>query len=241
MSLRDDFGSNAGTSRGYGGGGYSGRAGGLGNGGVGGGMGGGMMGGGAARNGGIGSRTGMGTGKTMYGGMAMGRPGGPAMNPGAWGVRHNPNAVAHSALTRPARPPGLLGNPTPVSAIPNERILAVEDVPPYTPNVFNQNYLNSIVDFRNAMSQKYGWSGANVTPGPGPVPQAAPDALANDLTRFASPNAKPMDFYAGQGGLGVPGFSTTRDPYNKTPGFGDNNYSPRGFSGGGRGGSGGGW
>lgn len=79
MSARDDFGSNAGTSRGYAGG-----AGGLGNGGVGGGMGGGFQGGGAARNGGIGSSTGLTTGNTWHGNSAFGRAGGMAQ---AYGMR----------------------------------------------------------------------------------------------------------------------------------------------------------
>lgn len=56
-------------------------AGGLGNGGVGGGFGGGAnggMGAGAGRNGGYDNRTGLGTGATMYGNTAFGRPGGMA-------------------------------------------------------------------------------------------------------------------------------------------------------------------
>lgn len=171
MSARD---AESGSSSYKGG---SGRAGGLGNGGIGGGMGGGGnwgggMGGGAGRNGGIGNRTGMMTGNMMYGGMAMGRPGGMAMNPGAWGQR--PQApVQQAPMNRPAHQ-GLLGNPTPASSIPDERILAVEDVPPQAPvpNVFNQNYLNSIVDFRNAMKNQYGWG--NAMPGPGPMTSPAP-------------------------------------------------------------------
>lgn len=128
MSARDDFGSNAGRPGGYGGG-----AGGLGNGGVGGGMGGGFGGGGAGRMGGMGNRTGLTTGNRMYGGMAMGRPGGLAQNMGAWGMR--PQApVQQAPMNRPAHP-GLLGNPIPASSIPDERILAVEDVPPPQPSV----------------------------------------------------------------------------------------------------------
>lgn len=104
MSARDDFGSNAGTSRGYAGG-----AGGLGNGGVGGGMGGGFQGGGAARNGGIGSRTGLTTGNKMVGipgrnGLTFsGRPGGFAKEPGAYGIQSLP-AVAQGPLNRPTIP-----------------------------------------------------------------------------------------------------------------------------------------
>jgi hypothetical protein len=78
MSARD---SESGSSNYKGG---SGNAGGLGNGGVGGGMGGGHRGGGAGYNGGIGSRTGMTTGKDWYGNSAFGRAGG---NVAAYGMR----------------------------------------------------------------------------------------------------------------------------------------------------------
>jgi len=223
MSARD---AESGSSSYKGG---SGRAGGLGNGGIGGGMGGGGnwgggMGGGAGRNGGIGNRTGMMTGNMMYGGMAMGRPGGMAMNPGAWGMR--PQAAVQQAPM--GRPPGLLGNPTPASSIPDERILAVEDVlpPSPVPNVFNQNYLNSIVDFRNAMKNQYGWG--NAVPGPGPMPAnygvdlhygsgdwnttSTPDPLANDLSRFGNPGARPTKIGSVSGGLGVPGYNASRNP-----------------------------
>ncbi len=170
MSARDDFGSNAGTPRGYGGGGFGGRAGGLGNGGVGGGMGGGMMGGGAARNGGIGSQTGLGTGNRMYGGMAMGRPGGPAMNPGAWGVRPQPSVTQGPLSGMPRqRVPGVVPASVPgVNPVPEN----VPMPPAYTPNVFNQNYLNQITNFTDYMRNNYGWgaSNPNVTPGPGPAP-----------------------------------------------------------------------
>jgi hypothetical protein len=114
MAGRDDFGSNAGRPGGFGG------AGGLANGGIGGGMGGGLGGGGAGRNGGIGSRTGLTTGNTMFGGMAFGRPGGPAMNSSAWGVRPQPaiNQGPLSGVGRP-RPAAVAGvNPVP------------EDIPP---------------------------------------------------------------------------------------------------------------
>ena len=130
MSARD---SESGSSTYKGG---SGRAGGLGNGGIGGGMGGGGnygggMGGGAGRMGGIGSRTGLTTGTQMYGGMAFGRPGGNAMNPGAWGIRER-SPITQGPLNRPTRP-GLLGNPTP-TAVPGvnpvpEYVPALEDVP----------------------------------------------------------------------------------------------------------------
>ena len=98
MPARDDFGSGAGRPGGYGGG-----AGGLGNGGIGGGMGGGFAGGGAGRNAGIGSRTGLTTGNTMFGGMAMGRPGGFAMNSSAFGIRPQA-AIGRGPLSGVGRP-----------------------------------------------------------------------------------------------------------------------------------------
>lgn len=146
-------------------------AGGLGNGGIGGGMGGGGnfgggRGGGASRNGGIGNRTGLTTGNRMYGGMAVGRPGGPAMNPGAWGIR-----AAAPIGTGPlsgVRRPGATAVP---AAVPG-----VNPVPETVPNVFNQNYLNSISDFVQSMKNRYGWgaNNPNITPGPGPMPAPAP-------------------------------------------------------------------
>lgn len=130
MSARD---AESGSSTYKGG---SGRAGGLGNGGVGGGMGGGGnygggMGGGAARNGGIGSRTGLTTGNRMIGGIAVGRPGGLAQNPGAWGRRSMPG-ISQGLLNRPAVP-GLLG-PTPVpAAVPG--VTPIPENAPWTPEV----------------------------------------------------------------------------------------------------------
>lgn len=178
MSARD---AESGSSSYRGG---SGRAGGLGNGGIGGGMGGGGnwgggMGGGAGRNGGIGNQTGLTTGNRMYGGVAFGRPGGPAMNPGAWGVRPSP-PIGQGPLSGVKPPKG--ARPIPASTIPNERILAVEDVLPAAPvpNVFNQNYLNSISNFTQMMRDRYGWgaNNPNVTPGPGPMPAPAPAPAA---------------------------------------------------------------
>lgn len=105
MSARDDFGSDAGRP-----GGRGGSNGGLANGGVGGGRGGGGGGGGAGRNGGYGSNTGLQTGNKMYGNSAYGRPGGRAMNLGAWGLRPGPS-VQQSALNRPAIPAGVVPQP----------------------------------------------------------------------------------------------------------------------------------
>ena len=116
MSARDDFGSNSGTSRGYGGASPSGRAGGLGNGGVGGGMGGGFAGGGAGRNGGIGSRTGLGTGNLMYGTQFSGRPGGPAMQSGAWGVRATP-AIGQGPLAGRTRKGAVTAVPAAIAGV----------------------------------------------------------------------------------------------------------------------------
>ena len=68
----------------------------------------------------------------MFGGTAMGRPGGPAMNPGAWGVRPTPQ-VSQGPMNRPARP-GLLGNPTPVS------VPGVNPIPEYVPQLPDMYY-----------------------------------------------------------------------------------------------------
>lgn len=127
MSARD---AESGSSTYKGG---SGRAGGLGNGGIGGGMGGGGnygggRGGGAGRNGGIGSRTGLTTGNVMKGGVAKGRPGGKAMNPGAWGMDSWPS-VSRAPLNRPAVP-GLLSQTPVPTAIPG-----VNPVPEYVPQL----------------------------------------------------------------------------------------------------------
>lgn len=181
MSARD---SESGSSTYKGG---SGSAGGLGNGGIGGGMGGGGNyggggGGGAGRNAGIGSRTGLTTGTKMVGtpgrdGLsATGRPGGMARNPGAWGMRPQ-SSIARGTLGAPAVP-GLLAEPVPAAVM--------GEIPAYTPNIFNQDYLNSIVDFRKAMSNRYGWGAA--MPGPGPMTAPAPVAP----TSWRNPTAHPQ-------------------------------------------------
>jgi hypothetical protein len=112
MPARDDAGSNYGRPGGS-------QNSGVNNGGVAGGMGGGFGGGGAGRMGGIGSRTGLTTGNTMFGGMAFGRPGGFAMNSSAFGVR--PQAgIAQGPLSgaRP-RPAAVAGvNPLPENVPP---------------------------------------------------------------------------------------------------------------------------
>lgn len=203
MPARDDAGSNYGRPGGS-------QNSGVNNGGVAGGMGGGFGGGGAGRMGGIGSRTGLTTGNTMFGGMAFGRPGGFAMNPGAFGVR--PQAgIAQGPLSgaRP-RPAAVAGvNPVP------ENIPALEDVPmpPATPNVFNQNYLGSLADFRTMMNNRYGWGAAQ--PGPGPMPAPAPtgvsppNALDNDIsTLMDHTNRNPRQLGGMAGGMGVPGYAS---------------------------------
>lgn len=130
MSARD---AESGSSTYKGG---SGRAGGLGNGGIGGGMGGGGnhgggMGGGAGRNGGIGSRTGLTTGNRMIGGTAYGRPGGFAMNPGAWGIAPTPRIVQGPLSGVPRRP----GVPTaPLPAQPPVPTAAPPSVIGYLPS-----------------------------------------------------------------------------------------------------------
>lgn len=228
MSARD---SESGSSTYKGG---SGRAGGLGNGGIGGGMGGGGnygggMGGGAGRMGGIGSRTGLTTGTQMYGGMAFGRPGGNAMNPGAWGVvRQSP--ISQGPLNRPTRP-GFLGTPTPVSVpgvnpVP-EYVPALEDVPmptfqdpmamyttltpppaSWNPSTAlpNANWFrtNSMLNAPNVTGRAYD---ARLSP--------RPDPLANDMSRFNSPRGAPLNIGGIQGGMGSPGYNNPG-----VPGFG---------------------
>jgi hypothetical protein len=156
-------------------------------------MGGGFGGGGAGRNGGIGSRTGLTTGNRMYGGMAMGRPGGPAMNPGAWGVQPQP-AIGQGPLSGAPRRPGV---PTPVSVpgvnpVP-ENVLAVEDypMPPSIPNPFNaaayRAYAANIGNFRSAVKDKYGFWNGNVTPGPGPSSPPAPGMTQENVYNLNAP------------------------------------------------------
>jgi hypothetical protein len=176
-----------------------------------------MGGGGAARNGGYGNRTGLTTGNTMFGGMAFGRPGGLALNSSAWGVR--PQAkVTQGALNRPARP-GLLGNPTPAS-VPgvnpaSENILAVEEVPPYTPNVFNQDYLGGIANFRNMINNRYGWNDQPVTPGPGPM-NTQPRWLNDprDAANKGPYTGQRVNFGSVGGGMGIQPYSSARDTHN---------------------------
>jgi hypothetical protein len=196
MPARDDAGSNYGRPGGS-------QNSGVNNGGVAGGMGGGFGGGGAGRMGGIGSRTGLTTGNTMFGGMAFGRPGGFAMNSSAFGVRPQAS-VTRGPLNRPANP-GLLGTPTPVS-VPgvnpaSENVLAVEEVPPYTPNVFNQNYLGGLANFRGMINNRYGWNDQPVTPGPGPAATPTPRAWSGQQDVYwnggASGGMTPKNSYNG--------------------------------------------
>ena len=205
MPARDDFGSGAGRPGGYGGG-----AGGLANGGIGGGMGGGMRGGGAGRNAGIGSRTGLTTGNRMLGGMAVGRPGGPAMNPGAWGMAPSP-AIGQGPLSG--------ARPRPAGAPPAGVNPVIEDVPMLpasVPNVFNQNYLGSLANFRTMMNNRYGWGAAQPGPGPMPAPAPAPSAPPS----WRNPTAFPQystgwknqtDNYT-QGNTYPGGLNYTREP-----------------------------
>ena len=219
MSARD---SESGSSSYKGG---SGRAGGLGNGGIGGGMGGGGnygggMGGGAGRMGGIGSRTGLTTGNQMFGGIAFGRPGGNAMNPGAWGVVQR-SPISQGSLNRPTRP-GLLGNPIPASVpgvnpVP-ENVMAVEDVPmppASVPNIFNQDYLGGIANFRNMINGRYGWNDQPVTQGPGPM-LSQPRFLSDprDAANRGPYTGQRIDFGSVGGGQGMQSYSSGRDPYN---------------------------
>ena len=206
MPARDDAGSNYGRPGGS-------QNSGVNNGGVAGGMGGGFGGGGAGRMGGIGSRTGLTTGNTMFGGMAFGRPGGFAMNSSAFGVRPQAS-VTRGPLNRPANP-GLLGTPTPASVagvnpVP-ENVMAVEDVPPYTPNVFNQNYLGGLANFRGMINNRYGWNDQPVGPWTGQTPSAVspPNALDNDIsTLMDHTNRTPRSLGGMAGGMGVPGYAS---------------------------------
>jgi len=215
MPARDDAGSNYGRPGGS-------QNSGVYNGGVAGGMGGGFGGGGAGRMGGIGSRTGLTTGNTMFGGMAFGRPGGFAMNPGAFGVR--PQAgIAQGPLSgaRP-RPAAVAGvNPLP------ENIPALEDVPmptfqdpmamyttltpppaSWNPSTAlpNANWFrtNSMLNAPNVTGRAYD---ARLSP--------RPDPLANDMSRFNSPRGAPLNIGGIQGGMGSPGYSNPG-----VPGFG---------------------
>jgi hypothetical protein len=96
------------------------------------------MGGGAARNGGIGNRTGLTTGNVMYGvagrdGVTFsGRPGGFAQQPGAYGIKPGP-AISQGPVARPAAPhvPGLLDNPPAVPTIEDVPMPPVQE--PYNP------------------------------------------------------------------------------------------------------------
>lgn len=122
-------------------------AGGIGNGGVGGGMGGGgnwgvggTNRGGAARNGGYAAgTTGLTTGTVMRGVAgpngftAVGRPGGMAMNPGAWGVRPQ-DVITRAPMNRPTVP-GLLGPAAPVPAGYPELVIEDVPMPPVAPNI----------------------------------------------------------------------------------------------------------
>jgi hypothetical protein len=116
--------------------------------------------------------------------------------------------AAQGGLLAPARGPA-------PSAPYDENVLAVEDVPPpATPNVFNQSYLQSIADFRKAMTAKYGWGAAQ--PGPGPVAPAAPTTAPS----WRNPTAYPQystgwknqtDNYL-QGNTYPGGINYTREP-----------------------------
>lgn len=215
MPARDDAGSNYGRPGGS-------QNSGVNNGGVAGGMGGGFGGGGSGRMGGVNSRTGLTTGNRMYGGMAMGRPGGNAMNPGAWGVvQRSPIAQGPLSGARP-RPAAVAGvNPLP------ENIPALEDVPmptfqdpmamyttltpvPGVPTPLtalpNANWFrtNSMLNAPNVTGRAYD---ARLSP--------RPDPLANDMSRFNSPRGAPLNIGGIQGGMGSPGYSNPG-----VPGFG---------------------
>lgn len=91
---------------------------------------------------------------------------------------------------------------------------------PAVPNVFNQNYLGSLADFRTMMNNRYGWG--NAKPGPGPMPAAPqPNPLANDATSFIKPGGAPLQIGGMQGGMGMPGYVNPG-----VPGYGGGSYNP---------------
>jgi hypothetical protein len=212
MPARDDAGSNYGRPGGS-------QNSGVNNGGVAGGMGGGFGGGGAGRMGGIGSRTGLTTGNTMFGGMAFGRPGGFALNSSAFGVR--PQAgIARGPLSgaRP-RPAAVAGvNPLP------ENIPALEDVPMPTFEDPMAMY-TTLKPLKTPSVQGWlpGWPGTgqwwgNQSPyqnNPGLNPARAPNPLANDATSFIKRDGAPLKIGGMQGGMGMPGYTNPG-----VPGFG---------------------
>lgn len=76
---------------------------------------------------------------------------------------------------QPASVPGLLGG-SPVaagapaySAVDQEMALPTFEAPASVPNIFNQDYLGGIANFRNMINGRYGWNDQPVTAGPGPV------------------------------------------------------------------------
>jgi hypothetical protein len=211
MSARD---AESGSSTYKGG---SGRAGGLGNGGIGGGMGGGGnygggMGGGAGRNGGIGNRTGLTTGNRMVGGVAKGRPGGLAMNPGAWGVR--PTAPVRSGpMGRPAVP-GLLGaTPAPVAGVnpvPETVPAAVSAATFQNPYEFNPTTIpKAVSELMAQYQQRYG----------SPPPSAPKPGLSYNYNIKLEPGQSPYAFWGG-GGLAHGNLPANRGPSTMTQSWG---------------------
>jgi hypothetical protein len=232
MSARD---AESGSSTYKGG---SGSAGGLGNGGIGGGMGGGGnhgggMGGGAGRNGGIGNRTGLTTGNRMYGGMAFGRPGGRAMNPGAWGIRPSPR-VMQGALNRPARP-GLLGNPTPAS------IPGVNPVPEYAPLTAFRDPMamyTTLTPPREAPIPPSGlmYGNGGLWPGQATTPQAPARSYYSDLRAYNSAYGPEYAALAGGNRVGIGEWTRNTNQINNVTGYdpgyrADTNMTTRGHTG----------
>ena len=199
MSARD---SESGSSTYKGG---SGRAGGLGNGGIGGGMGGGGnygggMGGGAGRNGGIGNRTGLTTGNRMYGGMAFGRPGGLALNPGAWGVHPTP-AIAQGPLAGRTKKGAVTAVP---ASIPGVNPVP-EDIPPPQPSVIGYlpGWPGTGMWWGNQPTYMNN-SGLNPPAAPAPAPAPAP-SVPKYQDRVPQDPTFPGNTYHGwgTGGVGV--------------------------------------
>ncbi len=236
MSARD---AESGSSTYKGG---SGRAGGLGNGGIGGGMGGGGnygggMGGGAGRNGGIGNRTGLTTGNRMYGGVAQGRPGGLAYNPGAWGVAPTPR-VGQGPLNRPARP-GLLGNPTPAA------VAGVNPVPENVPAPPFQDPMSIYTTLTPPPETPIPPSGlmygnGSLWPGQAVTPQAPARNFYGDLKAYNSAYGPEYSALAGQRQHGIGQWTRNTNQINNVTGYdpgyrADTNMTTRGPVGSGRG------
>ena len=179
MPARDDAGSNYGRPGGS-------QNSGVYNGGVAGGMGGGFGGGGAGRMGGIGSRTGLTTGNTMFGGMAFGRPGSAAMNSSAWGIR--PQAgIAQGPLS------GALPRPAAVSGV-NPAVEQEMALPTNPPGFMNNPFVDkpaTIADYVRSVVKSY--QGLNAPAAAAWTPASPTNPPMKSIPGFANLNRGFMD------------------------------------------------